>query len=402
MPEFQYTARTAEGGIRRGTLVARDVRDLEEKLRGDGLTLTSSAIGKRRRASFMDRFQTVPMVQRMFFTQYLQVMIRSGFSIGRALETLARQTTNKYFGRIILEVRDDVESGLAFSKSLAKYPRVFSEMYINMVAAGEASGKLDDVLLRLSTKMKKDHALTSKVKGALTYPIIIVVVMVIIAILMTVVVIPKLTEIFEESGGELPLATRIMIGFSDFLIQYGIYVAIGLVIFIAFGIRYVRTPAGRTLFDNFVLRAPIMGPIVKKISLARFTRSLASLLETNIPIVETFSIIGRTMGSIHYRLAIEEAGAKLKTGQAIARVLNKYPKLFPPLATQMIEIGEESGSLDSIADDLAEFYEDEVDQTMSNLSTIIEPVLMLLLGVGVALMAVSVILPIYSLSQQIT
>ncbi|MBI5405082.1 MAG: type II secretion system F family protein [Candidatus Kerfeldbacteria bacterium] len=402
MPQFEYTARTTEGTLRRGTMVARDTRELEAKLRTENLTLTGAQVGKQHSStSFLERFQTVPMVQRMFFTQYLQVMIKSGFSIGRALDTLSKQTTSKYFSKIIQQIRQDVEAGMSFSKSLAKHPRVFSELYVNMVGAGEVSGKLDEVLTRLAMKMKKDHGLMSKVKGALTYPIIIIIVMIAIAIIMTVVVIPKLTEIFTESGAELPLATKVIVGLSQFLIKNGIWVAIGFMVLVAVFIRIVRTPSGKAIADGLILKTPIVGTIVRKISLARFTRSLSSLLETSIPIIETFSIISRTMGNTLYRRAVEDAGAQLKSGNAIAKVLERYPKLFPPLATQMIEVGEQSGSLDSIAGDLATFYEEEVDQTMSNLSTIIEPVLMLFLGVGVALMAISVILPIYKLSEQI-
>lgn len=383
-------------------MIAQDVPDLEKKLRARDLTLTASSIGKKKtKASVLDRFQTVPVVQRMFFTQYLQVLLHAGFSIARALDTLAQQSTHKYFRKVIGEIRTDVESGMAFSKSLSKHPRVFSELYVNMVAAGESSGKLDDVLGRLSLKMKKDHNLLSKVKGALTYPIIIIFTMIAVAILMTVVVIPKLAEIFEESEATLPFATKVLIGFSGFLLTHGVLTVIVLVVVLILLLRFSRTKDGQRLFDATLLRTPVIGPIIKKINLARFTRSLSSLLETNIPIIETFLIVSRTMGNFFYRSALEEAGTKLRTGSTIAKVLEHYPKLFPPITTQMIAVGEESGSLDTIAGELAQFYEEEIDQTMSNLSAVIEPVLMLLLGVGVALLAVAVILPIYSLSQQL-
>lgn len=403
MPEYEYTARTLEGKIQHGTMVAQDTGNLQEKLREQGLLLTESSVGRKRSAyhSLLDRFQSVPMVERMFFTQYLQVMIRAGFSIGRALNTLAQQTNNRFFRRVISEIRTDVESGMTFSKSLAKHPRVFNEMYVNMVAAGESSGKLDDVLTRIALKMKKDHGLISKVKGALTYPVIILVVMLAVAVLMIIVVIPKLTEIFAESGAALPLPTRLLIGVSHFLISNGLLtvtVVLGLLIA---AWRLIKTRRGKAAFDGLLLRLPIIGSIIKKVSLARFSRSLSSLLETSIPIIDAFAIMGRTMGNVWYRGALEEAGNKLRTGSTIAKVLELYPRLFPPLVTQMIAVGEESGSLDSIAGELAEFYEEEVDQTMSNLSTIIEPVLMLILGVGVAAMAIAVILPIYSLSQQL-
>lgn len=403
MPEYEYTARTLEGKIQRGTMLAQDTANLQEKLHEQGLLLTESSVGRKQAAyrSWLDRLQSVPMVERMFFTQYLQVMIRAGFSIGRALQTLAQQTNSKFFRRVITELQADVESGMTFSKSLAKHPRVFNEMYVNMVAAGESSGKLDEVLIRLALKMKKDHGLISKVKGALTYPIIILVVMLAVAILMTIVVIPKLTEVFAESGASLPLPTRILIGISHFLVSNGVLtvaVLLGLMIAV---FRLIKTRRGKAAFDMLLLRLPIIGPIIKKVSLARFSRSLSSLLETSIPIIDAFAIMSRTMGNVWYRDALEEAGSKLRTGSTIAKVLERYPRLFPPLATQMIAVGEESGSLDSIAGELAQFYEEEVDQTMSNLSTIIEPVLMLILGVGVAAMAVAVILPIYSLSQQL-
>lgn len=402
MPEYEYTARSIDGALRRGMLLAQDVTELKEKLREQGLTLTDATVGKKRTSinALLLRFQSVPIVEKMFFTQYLEVMIRSGFSIGRALETLAQQTSHKLFRRIIMELKNDVESGMSFSKSLAKHPRVFNEMFVNMVAAGESSGKLDEVLKRISTKMRKDHGLVSKVKGALTYPVIIVLAMVAIAILMIIVVIPKLTSIFTESGAKLPLPTRILVSISEFTIHNGIYVAVALVVLSLLLMRYAQTMSGKKVFHLMVLRLPIVGTIVKKISLARFSRSLSSLLETNIPIVETFAIISRTMGNFYYRTSLEEAGNKLRAGSNIAQILERYPRLFPPLTTQMIAVGEESGTLDSIAGELANFYEEEVDQTMANLSTIIEPVLMLILGAGVALMAVAVILPIYSLSQQ--
>ncbi len=403
MADFVYTARSVEGKIEHGTLIAKDTEDLELKLKQRNLVLTESSIGhaRRRFADFIDRLQTIPVVERIFFTQYLHVMIRAGFSIARALDTLAQQTNNKRFKKIITEIRGDVEGGLSFSKSLAKYPSVFSELYVNMVAAGESSGKLDEILNRLADKLKKDHGLISKVKGALTYPIIIVVIMVGVAVLMVVAVIPKLTEIFTENNAQLPLVTRVLVAVSNFLIHNGVATVVGVIVLLVLFMRLIKTSKGKRWLDALLLKIPIFNTIIKKVSLARFSRSLSSMLETNIPIIDTFLIISRTMGNTFYRAALEDTSNHLRTGSTIAKNLEQYPRLFPPLATQMISIGEESGSLDSISGELATFYEEEVDQTMSNLSTIIEPVLMLLLGVGVALMAVAIILPIYSLSQQI-
>lgn len=403
MAVYDYTARTNEGRIERGTLAAQDVQNLEKKLLAQGLTVTSATIGKKKTSlnGVLSFFNTVPVVEKIFFTQYLHVMLKAGFSIARALDTLSKQTNNKYFRSVLLEVKSDVESGMSFSKSITKHPRVFNEFFVNMVAAGESSGKLDEVLSSLGQKMKKDHSLISKVKGALTYPVIIVIAMVSVAILVTVVVIPKLTEIFTETGTKLPLPTRILIGTSDFLIHNGILSAIVFIILVGLFIKLLKTKSGKQFFDTMLLRLPIFSTIIKKVNLARFTRSLSSMLETNIPIIETFMIISRTMGNTLYKKALESTATRLKTGSTISKNLEVYPTLFPPLTTQMISIGEESGSLDTISGQLAAFYEEEVDQTMTNLSTIIEPLLMLVLGAGVAVMAVAIILPIYSLSSQI-
>lgn len=402
MPEFEYAARSSDGRLEKGKLIARDQSDLEQKLRQRELTLTSATVGRKHTTlGFFERFQGVPMVQKMFFTQYLHVMLRAGFSVSRALETLQQQSNNKHFKKIIEELRNDVDAGMSFSKSLSKHPKVFPEMFVNMVAAGESSGKLDEVLERLSMKMRKDHALIAKVKGALTYPIIILVAMVGVAILMMVFVIPKITEIFQESGAQLPLPTRILISVSRFMIENGLLLFIGLIVLAVVANRGFRTDRGKSFLHGLMLRLPVIAPIIIKVSLARFSRSLSSLLQTSIPIIDTFSIISRTLGNVHYRYALEEAAVKLKTGNPIAKTLSGYPRLFPPVTTQMIAVGEESGELDTIAGELATFYEDDVDQTMANLSSIIEPILMLFMGVGVAAMAVAVILPIYSLTQQI-
>jgi type IV pilus assembly protein PilC len=329
-------------------------------------------------------------------------MLRGGFSISRAMGTLAVQTNHKYFRKILLSLQSDLESGMSFAQSLKKYPRIFSELFTNMVAAGEVSGKLDDVLKSLTIQMKKDHQLVSKVKGAMTYPIVVIVAMVGAGVAMIVFVIPKLLTVFTESSVELPLPTRILIGLSDQLSNYGIWYGLGLIAIIV-GLSAVhRTAKGRHLFDRLALASPILGPIVKKINLARFTRNLSSMMATDIPIIQAFQIIAKTMSNSLYKDSIEQASQALRTGTAIAKVLEQYPKLYPPIIQQMVSVGEESGTLDEVAGELATFLEEEVDQTMSNLSTIIEPVLLLVLGVAVAGMAVAILLPMYKLSDAIS
>lgn len=404
MSLFQYAAKNSAGKIVKGLLVASNERDLGELLRNQQLTMMTAKPAvetKSGLAGALEKLQGVPVVQKIFFTQNLGVMLRGGFSISRAMGVLSQQTQHKYFKKVILLLQNELEGGTSFSQALKKFPRVFSDLFVNMVAAGEVSGKLDDVLKALTMQMKKDHQLISKVKGAMTYPVIVIIAMIGAGVAMMTFVIPKLLTIFQENHAQLPLPTRVLIFTSNLLTHQGIWLGLGAAALIAAVIWIGRTARGRWIYDTALLNTPIAGPIVKKINLARFMRSLSSMLATDIPIIQTFQIISRTLTSAHYRHSMDESAQALRAGTSIARVLSRYPKLYPPLVEQMINVGEESGTLDEVSGELADFFEEEVDQTMSNLSTIIEPALLLVLGVGVAGMAISILLPIYSLSDQI-
>lgn len=402
--EFAYTAKNQQSGTVTGTLEAKDEHFLASLLRVRGLTLVTARAKQqavKRKFTLNISFGGVPVVQKIFFLQNLQVMVRTGFSLGHALDTLALQTEHKQFKKIIQELSHDVESGTPLSTALAKHPKVFPELFVNMVAAGEVSGKLDEVLQRLTQQIKKDHQLVSKVKGALTYPVIVVSAMIVLGIAMMVFVIPKLLTVFTESGGTLPLPTRILIGISSFFQNYIVFIIIGGIAFY-FAFRwYIHTPKGRLLWHGLLLKTPILGPIIKKINLARFTRNLSSLLRTDIPIVQTFQIIAKTIGNVVFRASLDRTADELKKGSSIAKVLMASPQLYPPVVSQMVAVGEESGTLDTISEEIAKFYEEEVDQVMSNLTSILEPILILLLGGGVGGIVVAVILPIYSLTDQI-
>jgi len=405
MPKFSYISRNQTGQIIKGEIEVKNEEALAAYLKEQDLTLTSSKLERKKSdlklGSFLNRFQSIPITQKIFFVNNLEVMMRTGFSIGRALGVLAEQTSSKKLKAIILNLKEEVESGVSFAKALEKHKKYFSDLFINMIAAGEASGKLDEVLKRLAVQMKKDHTLIAKIKGALTYPIIVVVAMIGVGVAMIVMVIPQLAAVFKEAGVSLPLLTQILIDLSSFFINYGLWLAPAFVVFIILLRRFLKTKKGKFYWHKIQLKLPIFAPIIKKVNLARFSRSLNSLLSTDIPIVKTFEIIARVLGNVHYQNAVREAAEKLKTGATVEKCLKIYPQLFTPIILQMISVGEESGTLDSISEEIAIFYEEEVEQTMSNLSTIIEPVLMLVLGAGVAAMAAAVILPIYSLSEAI-
>lgn len=347
-----------------------------------------------------DKVRSISLTNKIFFLQNLQVMVRTGISLSVALRTLAEDTPNKRFRAVLGAVAEEVDSGKSFAKSLSRFKRVFGELFINMVESGEISGKLDEVLKEVLMQMKKDHELVSRVRGALIYPAVIVVAMVGIAAAMIVFVIPKLTSIFREIGGELPLPTRILITLSDFAVNHGIVLVIVLIVVGLGLIRTARTKQGRSSIDWALLKAPIFGEITKKINLARFSRTLSSLMKTDIPIVQSFMITSKVLGNSFYQTATFAISEKIKKGTGIHEVMREHRDLFPTTMIQMVSVGEETGAVDDILNEIAEFYEEDIDQIMRNLPSVIEPLLILLLGLGVGGLAVSIILPLYSLTQQ--
>ncbi|MBU4332125.1 type II secretion system F family protein [Patescibacteria group bacterium] len=362
---------------------------------------TTETAWKKKLIDTFVRFQGVPLSQKLFFTKNLQVMIKAGIPLSTALNILARQTPNEKFKRIIFAVHKKVEKGDSLAKSLSEYPKIFSEVFVNMISAGEKSGSLENILGQLTLQMKKTHELLARIKSALAYPAFVILAMVGMGVLMLIFVIPKIIDIFAEINATLPLPTRILIFVSNFIVKNGVWVILGAVVLLVFTIKFLRSKRGQKYFHKALLATPILSPIIKKINLAKFSRTFSSLLATDIPIVQTLQITGRVLGNTSYQEYVIHVAEEIKSGESVAKVLSQKPALFPPVVTQMVEVGEKTGSLDNILKDLAEFYEEDVNQTMSGLSSIIEPVLILVLGVAVAGMAVAVIMPMYSLSQQI-
>ena len=359
------------------------------------------AIGFKQLKEWIDKPRKIKLAEKIFFVQQLKVMIQAGISLSVALKTLADQTTSKSFKRVLIDLQLRVEKGNLLSQGLEANQKLFGELFINMIKAGEASGKLEDVLGQLFIQMKKDHDIISKVRGAMIYPCIVVTLMIVIGIVVIVYVIPTISSVFLELNVKLPLATRILIGTSNIAIKFGIYIVIGLVIALAAFFRVVKTPTGKIKFHQLLLKLPIAGGILKKINIARFCRTLSSLLKTDIPIVQSFEITSKILGNVVYRNALLEAKEKIKKGINIQQALQPYSNIFPPVVLQMISVGEETGALDNILEESASFYEEDVSQTMENLPSLIEPILMVILGCGVGGMAVAVMMPLYSLSQAI-
>jgi len=277
--------------------------------------------------------------------------------------------------------------------------KIFSGFFINMIRVGEIAGALEQNLKELSLQMHKDHALVSKIRGAMTYPIVVLLAAVFIITGIFTYVIPTLVAVFETLGGKLPLPTRVVIAISKIITGYGPLTVLGLVLIAGFLVWFVRTK-GQRLWHAVLLNFLIIGPVAKKVNLARFSRTLGALLSTDIPVIKGLEVTADVLGNVHYKTIVRQVSEEIKKGVAISEVLKKYPKLFPPLITTMIAVGEKSGTTDDMLREVAEFYEDDVDQITKNLATIIEPLLILFLGLIIGGIAISIITPIYSLTQQ--
>ncbi len=341
----------------------------------------------------------VPLKEKLFFVQYFSIMFRAGISLSAIFRTLSEQSKNKYFSQVLNDIAHKTEQGVSLGESFRPYKRIFGDLFINMVEAGESSGNLEKVLDQLYLQIKKKHDLLSKVKGALTYPLVIVFVMIIIGVFMMVFVVPKLTDMLRSFDVELPLTTRIVLGASDFIVNNGLILLLAVLILAIALFKVFRTYKGKYVLHGILLKTPIFSAIIKKINLARFSRTISGLLKTDILIVQTLKITSGVLGNVHYANAVEEMSETIKKGKKINVIVSTYPNLFPPVVCQVISVGEETGKLDEMLVELADFYEEEVDNIMENLPSIIEPLLILLLGIGVGVMAAAILMPMYSLTS---
>lgn len=341
----------------------------------------------------------VSFVEKMMFVYHLKTMVKAGLSIVNALKVLSEETENKKLRKIIGEIKSEVETGKQLSEALANYPKIFPPIYVSMIASGEAAGKLEESLAQVSSQMKKSHELTSSIRGAMIYPIVVFTAMIGIALEMVIFVLPKIMVMFKDFDAELPLATRVLIGVINFLENYGLITLAILIGLIITAVWLMRKSVVKKQVHKFNLHLPIFGSIIKKINLARFTLTLSSLLESTIPIIEAVRITSGVQSNVTYRDNLLFVSDALKKGENLSAILRRYPATFPPMVNEMIMVGEQSGQVEKMLSELAEYYTNEVDSTMKNFSTIIEPVVIIVLGLMVAGIAVAVVMPMYSLAQ---
>ncbi len=401
MALFNYQAKDKQGILRKGSVEAASIVQASEILHSHSLTVLelvpaeSGGINLDKYLPFLNR---VPRKELVVFSRQLSTLINAKVPIIQALDILAEQVSSKRLQGIILEMIAEIEAGKSLSEAVSEYPNVFSNLYVHLVKAGELSGTLDRSLAYLADQQEKDYDLVAKIRGALTYPIFIVSAIVIVGGLMFIFVLPQMVSILQESGAELPLTTKILIFVTGITQKYWLVLLLLLVGAIVGFQMYIRGPGGRLIWDHVKLRIPVLGKLLRNIYMDRFALNLSTLVAGGIPIVQALKTVSDIVGNAVYKDIVEEAAQEVETGRYIYQVFEQKEEV-PKLVSQMIRIGEETGSLDEILKKLASFYDKEVDNTIKTLTTLIEPVIMLLLGVAVAIIVAGVLLPIYNLAS---
>jgi type IV pilus assembly protein PilC len=403
MPNYFYQAKTLNGEPKSGTIEAKDEQDLARILRKEGSLLIKAEAEeeeKKKGFSFSIPFLSrVSLSDKLMFVRNLRVMVSAGVSLPRSLKILSDQTKSKKFKNTLLAVREDVIKGQSFSDSLNKHGGIFSELFVSMIKVGEETGTIEDVLGVLSRQIEKDYQLRSRIKSAMVYPAVIIIAMAVIGTLMLILVIPKLANVFEDMGVVLPLTTRIVIAIGSFMAQF--WYALPLIAAaLTFGIRFIlKTKQGKRFVDTMALKTPLISPITKKTNSAYTIRTLSSLIKAGVPIVRSLEIVSNSLTNSYYKKATEECSEKVRKGAKLAEALSDHKDIYPNLVIQMIEVGEETGETSEILDKLSDFFEEEVTNATKNISAVIEPILMLLIGAAVAFFAISMIQPIYGMIQ---
>jgi type IV pilus assembly protein PilC len=398
MAEFAYDAINAQGMLTSGVISAPDVSSAREQLQARGLLPSSlaekAAAGEE---TFGSMFKKIKPKSLQIFARQLATMIEAGVSVVAALVTLEEQTDDKYLKEVVAEVRADVESGMIFSRALARHPKVFDRLFVAMVAAGESSGTLDIVLDRVATQIEKATKLKRRVKGAMVYPTVVISFASLVLTFMLMFIVPVFQKVFDELNGQLPTPTKIVIGMSNALRGYWfiIFPTVGLIIYLIR--RFKRTPEGTQMWDRFKLRVPMkIGDVVQKIALARISRTLATLVAAGVDIITALDIAAGTAGNWVLETALQRTSQRVHEGVPISVPLAE-DDIFPPMVGQMVKIGEETGELDKMLGKIADFYEDEVDASIESLTSIIEPLLMICVGAMVGAIVIAMYLPMFKL-----
>jgi type IV pilus assembly protein PilC len=401
MPLYSYFAKSLKGEEKSGTIEAKSLQQLAATLKEQGFILIRAEAKKEKteKAGISLPFlnKGISLTEKLMFTRNLQVMISAGLPLPKAIHTLASQSKNKKFKDALLKIEEEITKGKSFSDSLKAYPDIFSELFQSMIKVGEETGGLDNVLKILSRQIEREHDLKSKITSALMYPAVILFTMIGIGILMLIMVVPKLAQTFKELQIELPITTKIVVGLGTFLADNWLLFIIAVIVAVFLFGLIIRTKRGKKTVDYIVLRIPVISQLVKKTNSAYTIRTLSSLIASGVPILKSLDITAGTLGNVYYRTAILEAAEKVKKGEKLSIALAPYTTIYPSLVLQMLDVGEETGETSGILAKLADFFEEDISNETKNLASIIEPILMLVIGVVIGFFAISMVQPMYSM-----
>jgi type IV pilus assembly protein PilC len=399
MPVFLWEAVTKKDEVKKGEIEAIDEITVRGLLRRQGFK--SIEVKKKPK----DISEYLPFLKGkikeknvVVFCRIFSTMINAGLPLIQCLDLLSQQEQNKEFAKIIRSVKEDIEGGTSLTNALKKYPVIFDELFVNLIAAGEAGGILDVILERLSAYMEKAMKLKARVKGAMTYPVAVLVISMAVVALLLLKVIPVFQKMFEGMGGELPGLTQALISASQWMQKYWyLIVAILVVTYIAFK-RFYKTEKGRWTVDSLMLKSPVFGDLLKKVAVAKFSRTLSTMMSSGVPILEGLSIVSKTSGNVVVENALMKTRQSISEGRTIAEPLSETG-IFPPMVVQMISVGEATGALDSMLSKIADFYDDEIDVAVDSMTALLEPVMMVFLGTVVGGMIIAMYLPIFKLAS---
>ncbi|HOK05984.1 MAG TPA: type II secretion system F family protein [Syntrophales bacterium] len=399
MPAFVWEAANRRGEIKKGVMDGTDEAAVRNMLRRQGYRSINVKPKPKDLSEYLPFLkQGVKEKDVVVFARIFSTMINAGLPLIQCLDLLAQQEQNKTFKAVITSIKEDIESGSTLCDALKKYPKIFDELFVNLVAAGESGGILDVILQRLSNYMEKAMKLKSKVKGAMTYPASVLVISIGVVALLLLKVIPVFQKMFEGMGGELPGPTQFLVNASAFTQKYFLLM-LGVVIaaFIAFN-RFKATERGRYLIDSLVLKAPVFGPLLKKVAVAKFTRTMSTMMSSGVPILEGLTIVSKTAGNVIIEQALLNTRRSIAEGKTIAEPLAETD-IFPPMVVQMIAVGEATGALDTMLSKIADFYDDEVDAAVEAMTSLLEPFMMVFLGGVVGGMIIAMYLPIFKMAS---
>ena len=405
MAQYFYTAKSLKGEKETGVISAQNTHQLTQELKNKGLILIKAQLDKPKKnldlSIPLPFFNGVSLSEKMMFARNLQVMVSSGLPLSKCLSILSGQTKNNKLKNAIIDVQEKINKGFAFSAALASHPDVFSEFFYNMVKVGEESGTMENVLKNISSQFEREHELKSKIQNALAYPMVVISAMVAIGVLMLVTVVPEISKTFEDLGMELPVTTQFIINIGMILSQKWYLLFLIPIILIVIMSRMNKLPKWKMFLDKMTLKIPVVSPIIKQTNAATSIRTLSSLVDAGVPIAKSLEIVAETLSNYYFKQVMAEASQCVRKGENLSSVLARHQDLYPSTVYQMAEVGEETGETSKIFSKLADYFEEEVGNTTQNLASIVEPIIMLVIGTAIGFFAISMIQPMYSMLEGI-